>query len=171
MESDRAGFRPATMKEKRDMKEQLLSEYADLVRPLLPLAKRAFGSRAHDTPAHRASQQYTRLLLEFHQKGGSLFAMAKELDVAYAGLRRRVVTASSPAATGRKHSRATPEETAEAVDRVLAARARGTAAYHRQLLEEYEAGVSLGKIATGLGISGANPLYYGVHQARNRLRA
>lgn len=150
------------------MKEQLLSEYADQIRPLLPLAKKAFGARTHVTPAHQASQEYTRLLVEYHDKGGSLLALAKELEVAYAGLRRRIVTANASAPSYRGHSAATPEETAAAVERVRLAKASGTTSYHDQLLKEYEAGVSLGKIASGLGLSGANPLYYGVHRARGR---
>lgn len=148
------------------MKEQLLSEYADKIRPLLPLAKKAYGSRTHDTPAHRASQEYTRLLVEYHGQGGSLLSLAKELDVAYAGLRRRIVTADAPVPEYRGHSKTSPEDLADAIERVKDARAAGTDAYHRQLLAEYEAGVSLGKLATGLGLSGSNPLYYGVHRAR-----
>jgi hypothetical protein len=150
------------------MKEQLLSEYADQIRPLLPLAKKAFGARTHVTPAHQASQQYTQLLVEYHNKGGSLLALAKELEVAYAGLRRRIVTANASSPSYRGHSSATPEETAAAVERVRKAKAAGTTSYHDQLLKEYDAGVSLGKIASGLGLSGANPLYYGVHRARGR---
>lgn len=150
------------------MREQLLSDYADKVRPLLPLATRAFGARTHDTPAHAASREYTALLTEFYEKGGSLLALSKEVGVAYAGMRRRVITADAPVAPNRGHSRATPEQTAEAVVRVRAAKSRSVTDYHRQLLEEYESGVSLGKLATALGLSGANPLYYGVHRARTQ---
>lgn len=148
------------------MKEELLGEYAEIIRPLLPLAKKAYGARTHETPAHVASREYTRLLIEFHGKGGSLLALSKELGVAYAGLRRRVVTADAPVAPNRGHSRATPEQTAEAVTRVREAKSKGVTEYHRQLLKEYESGVSLGKLADALGLSGANPLYYGVHRAR-----
>jgi hypothetical protein len=148
------------------MKEQLLSEYADRIKPLLPLAKRAFGARTHDTPAHRASHEYTQLLVEYHEKGGSLLSLAKELGVAYAGLRRRIVTADAPVPEYRGHSKTSPEELADAIERVKKARAAGTDTYHQQLLVEYEAGVSLGKLAVGLGLSGSNPLYYGVHRAR-----
>ncbi len=148
------------------MKDQLLADYADQLRPLMTLAKRAYGSRANVSPAHQASQEYTRLLVEYHSKGGSLLALAKELDVAYAGLRRRVVTAGVPVAPNRAHSAATPDEIAEAVERVQLARRTGTDSYHRQLLTEYESGISLGKLAAGLGLSGSNPLYYGVQKAR-----
>jgi hypothetical protein len=157
-----------TAKERRHMREQLIGEYADKIRPLLPLATRAFGARTHDTPAHTASREYTSLLLEFYAAGGSLLALSKELGVAYAGLRRRVITADAPVAPNRGHSRATPEETAEAVTRVRAAKSRSVTDYHSQLLAEYESGVSLGKLATALGLSGANPLYYGVHRARTK---
>jgi hypothetical protein len=148
------------------MKEQLLSDYAEQIRPLLPLAKRAYGARTHVTPAHVASQEYTSLLISYHEQGGSLLAMAKELGVAYAGLRRRIVTADAPVPAYRGHSKTSPEELADSIERVKKAKASGTDAYHQQLLVEYEAGVSLGKLAKGLGLSGSNPLYYGVHRAR-----
>ena len=65
-------------------------EYVEIIKPLLPLAKRAYGSRNQETPAHEASRRYTELLVEYHEKGGSLPKLAKALDVAYSGLSRRV---------------------------------------------------------------------------------
>lgn len=150
------------------MTEQLLPEYVDRLRVLLPLAHKAYGSRTLSSPAHRASQEYTSLLREYYSRGGSLLALAKELEVAYAGLRRRVVTAEVAPREPRGHSLASPEEITAAANRVNGARQRGTEAYHAQLLEEYRSGISLGKLAKELGLSGSNPLYYGVHRAQQR---
>ena len=141
------------------------SEYTEKLERLLPLAKRAFGSRTHNTPAHHASREYTRLLVEYYEAGGSLVSMARELGVTYAGLRRRVMTASLPTLPTRSRSRATPEETEAAIERVLAAKAVGVEEYHTALAEEYTNGVSLAKIARGLGISSSQPLYFGVQRA------
>ncbi len=73
------------------MNAELVQEYKEKIEPILPLAKKAYGSREQQTPAHNASREYTRLLIEFHKRGGSLPKLAKELKVAYAGVRRRVV--------------------------------------------------------------------------------
>ena len=76
--------------------DDLLEEYKSKIEPLLPMAKKAFGSRSNESPEHLASRQYTQLLTEYYAKGGSLVAMAGELGVVYAGLRRRVTTADLP---------------------------------------------------------------------------
>ena len=43
-------------------------EYVENIKPLLPLAKRAYGSRNQETPAHEARRRYTELLVEYHEK-------------------------------------------------------------------------------------------------------
>jgi hypothetical protein len=149
----------------------LVSEYGAQLERLLPLAKRAYGSRTHVTPEHEASREYTRLLVEYTDKGGSLVAMAKELGVTYAGLRRRVMTSELPALPNRSRSRATPEETELAIERIREAKLQGPEAYHDQLALEYENGVSLAKIAKGLGLSSSQPLYFGVQRAAIRANA
>jgi len=146
--------------------DALVEQYAKKIEPLLPLAKRAYGSRAQTTPAHIASKEYTRLLGEFYEKGGSLVSLSERLDVAYSGVRRRVFTAKIPPSTikkGRiKHSEA---DVAAAAKRVLTARDTGGAeAYHDALAEEYAHGISLAALAEQLGLSSAAPLYYGVQR-------
>ena len=139
-----------------------------MIEPILPLAKKAYGSREQTTPAHDASREYTRLLTEFHTKGGSLPQLAKELDVAYAGVRRRVVMQDVSVSTVKPRTRAKTEELSEAVIRVKTAKGLSVDEYHDQLAKEYESGVSLAALARSLGLSSAAPLYYGVQRSLQR---
>jgi len=150
------------------MTDALLEKYKAKLEPLVPLAKTAYGSRSNDTPAHRASRKYTELLVEYYDQGGSLVAMANELGVVYAGLRRRVRTADAPIREARSRSRWQPEELDAAIERIKAAKAESVEAYHSQIAKEYDKGVSLAKVAKGLGLSGSNPLYYAVNSVRER---
>jgi lambda repressor-like predicted transcriptional regulator len=150
------------------MSTNLISEYRDMIEPILPLAKKAYGSREQTTPAHDASREYTRLLTEFHTKGGSLPQLAKELDVAYAGIRRRVVMKDVSVSTVKPRTRAKTEELSEAVSRVKTSKALSVDEYHDQLAKEYESGVSLAALARSLGLSSAAPLYYGVQRSLQR---
>ena len=137
------------------------------MKPLVSLAKKAYGPKNQSTPAHQASQEYTRLLKEFHDNGGSLLDLSQELGVAYSGLRRRVFTADLPTLHETRPaamSKRQPEEIAAAIERVRTAKIQGTLKYHAQLAEEYANGFSLGAIAKGLGITNAGPLYYGVQR-------
>ena len=140
-----------------------------MIEPILPLAKKAYGSREQTTPAHDASREYTRLLTEFHTKGGSLPQLAKELDVAYAGIRRRVVMKDVSVSTVKPRTRAKTEELVEAVSRVKTSKALSVDEYHDQLAKEYESGVSLAALARSLGLSSAAPLYYGVQRSLQRI--
>lgn len=144
-----------------------LERYAQLIEPLLPLAKKAYGSRDTVSPQHDASREYTRLLVEFYNDGqGSLLDMAKRLDVQYAGIRRRVVNKDVPASSHRAR-RKFPEEVYDAaVKQILAAKEESTYAYHLMLYNQYQAGLSLSKIAKKMGLSSANPLYYGVNRIK-----
>lgn len=151
---------------------QLTQEYAERIRPLIPLATKAYGAKSQTTPAHEASRAYTQYLVEFTDNGGSLIELSKELGVSYAGMRRRVFTANVPAMKTEARRKLTPEEADEAVMRVRTAREQSTAKYHEQLaIEYYQNGVSLSIIAKGLGITNAAPLYYGVqrHVQRNSI--
>jgi transposase-like protein len=145
-------------------------EYAEKMRPLIPLAHKAYGSKSQNTPAHQASKEYTRLVTEFVENKGSLIDLSKELGVSYSGLRRRAFTASVPTLDNkRSRIRLAPEAIDAAVERVKNARNAGTEKYHEQLfVEYYENGVSLSAIAKGLGISNAGPLYYGVQRHARR---
>jgi predicted nucleic acid-binding protein len=150
------------------MSDALTNEYKPKLEKLLPLAKKAYGSRGHSSPAHEASRQYTKLLKEYYEKGGSLVAMAEALGVAYAGLRRRVTTIDTPVLPPRKTSSVSDEETEKAIERVKKAKEVSTDAYHAQIAEEYNKGVSLAKVAAGLGLSSSGPLYYGVNRVHIR---
>lgn len=145
-------------------------EYAEKMRPLLPLAQKAYGAKSQNTPAHQASREYTRLAVEFVEKKGSLIHLSQELGVSYSGLRRRVFTSSVPPMTNKNsRTRLAPELIEEAVERVRVARASSTEKYHEQLaIEYYQNGISLSSIAKGLGISNAGPLYYGVQRHTQR---
>lgn len=148
--------------------DEIVKEYAEKIRPLLPLAKRAYGSRTQTTPAHDASREYTRLLVEFHTGGGSLTDLSKELGVAYAGLRRRVVMRNVQVSSVRPKARGTIVGITEASERILAAKSISVDAYHDQLAEEYRSGISLAAIARELGLSSSAPLYYGVQRSLQR---
>lgn len=148
--------------------EDLAREYAVRIRPLLPQAKRAYGARSQNTPAHVASREYTRLLVEYYDRGGSLTQLAKELEVAYAGLRRRVVMRDVEVSSIRPKARGSMEGVPEAAARILAAKSIGVDAYHDQLAEEYQSGISLAGIARELGLSSSAPLYYGVQRSLQR---
>lgn len=148
-------------------KNELADHYAQLIEPILPLAKKAFGPRNYKSEFHVASREYTRLLVKFSAEGGSLLLLAKRLDVAYAGLRRRVVMSDVSVATLKpeKRIKSTEEEMIACMFRVLIAKGTGVDAYHDQLAEEYHAGISLSNLAKKLKLSSAAPLYYGVQRS------
>jgi transposase-like protein len=149
----------------------ITEEYAEKIRPLLPLAQKAYGAKTQTTPAHIASRQYTELLVEFVSNGGSLIDLAQALGASYSGLRRRVFTSSLPSMKNSHGRRQLDQQTIDAaVERVRSAREQGSAKYHAQLaIEYYENGISLSLIAKGLGITNAGPLYYGVQRHAQRV--
>ena len=150
------------------MSQQLVEEYASRIEPLLPLAKKAYGSKSQNTPAHEASREYTRLLAEFQSKGGSLPMLAKKLNVAYAGVRRRVVMSDVTVSAVRPKTRLKEQNIQSAAQRVLAAKETNVDAYHDQLAEEYKHGISLSNLAKEMKLSSAAPLYYGVQRSLQR---
>lgn len=147
------------------MDDNLVEKYKALIEPLIGLAKKAYGSRNQNTPAHQASREYTKLLVEFHSLGGSLPDLAKALNVAYPGLRRRVIMDSVDISDIKPRRRAHKSGIPDAVERVKLAKQESAASYHRQLAIEYQNGYSLQDIAKGLGLSSAAPLYYGAQRA------
>jgi hypothetical protein len=148
------------------MSTGLVEQYKALIEPLFPLAKRAYGSRNQNTPAHQASREYTRLLCEFYSLGGSLPELAKAINVAYPGIRRRVVMESVSISEIKPRKKASRSELPAAVERVKNAKqVGGVEAYHDQLAEEYKNGFSLQDLAKGLGLSSAAPLYYGAQRS------
>jgi hypothetical protein len=136
------------------MNAELVQEYKTKIQPILPLAKKAFGSRNQETPAHDASREYTRLLIEFHKRGGSLPQLAKALKVA--SIKPTV--------------RASKEDVERSATRVLKAKEKSVDDYHDQLAKEYQAGISLSNLAKAMGLSSAAPLYYGVQRSLQRTK-
>jgi hypothetical protein len=151
-----------------DMSNELVEEYAKMIAPILSQAKRAYGARNQASPAHQASREYTRLLTEFYNKGGSLPLLAKKLEVAYAGVRRRVVMSDVSVSAYRPKIRIKNQDIKAAATRVRDARQKDGDLYHDQLAEEYQAGISLSNLAKELGLSSAAPLYYGVQRSLQR---
>ena len=151
--------------------QDLVKEYAEKIQPLLSLAQKAYGARTRASAEHDASREYTNLLAEFQEKGGSLPLLARELSVAYTGVRRRVAmrgisaTAVKPSVTLK-----TAEEVEAASERVFQAKLIGTDAYHDQLYKEYRSGVAISVLARTMGLSSAAPLYYGVQRSIQRNR-
>ena len=144
----------------------LVAQYKARIEPLFPLAKKAYGSRFQNTPAHKASMEYTKLLVEFYEQGGSLPELAKALGVAYPGLRRRVVMKDVAISKVKPKRKASKSELPAAIERVKVARqSKDVNAYHDQLAEEYKNGFSLQDIAKGLGLGSAAPLYYGAQRS------
>lgn len=144
----------------------LVAQYKAKIEPLFPLAKKAYGSRSQNTPAHKASQEYTRLLVEFYNQKGSLPELARALGVAYPGIRRRVVMHSIFISESKPRRKANKSELPAAIERVKIARqSKDVISYHNQLAQEYKNGFSLQDIAKGIGLGSAAPLYYGVQRS------
>lgn len=150
------------------MNAYLVDEYKQKIQPLLPLAKKAYGSRDQNTPAHKASRQYTTLLIEFYSRGGSLPALASALNVAYAGVRRRVVMDNISVSGVKPRVKPKTEGIEDSVSRIKAAKLGTAEEYHDAIAKEYEAGVSLAAVARSMGLSSAAPLYYGVQRSLQR---
>lgn len=146
--------------------DKSMEDYAREIEPLLPLAKRAFGSKDIVSPQHDASRAYTKLLVEFHDGGGSLLDLAKRLDVTYAGMNRRVATAKLPASPKRSRKKFSDVEYNNAVVSILHAKSQGTKAYHEEIYTQFEKGMSMARLAKELGLSSANPLYFAANAVR-----
>lgn len=152
----------------KQKKLELLNEYLPQVRQLQPYAEKAVGSRATSSIIHDISHGYTTLLVEYANKGGSIPMMAKALNVTYAALRRRVMTAPITPLPRAGRTKATHQQYLQAATLLRQQRALGTEAYHDAIKKVYEEGVGLNKLATYLGLKSAYPLYYGLNKSRMR---
>ena len=152
----------------KQRKMELLDEYYSKIAPLRAYAEKAFGSRATESVVHDISHAYTELLVEYSNKGGSLGVMAKALDVTYAALRRRTMTADIKPLPRAGRTKATPQEYVEAAQFIRTQRALGTIAYHDAIKKVYEQGVGLNGLASYLDLKSAYPLYYGLNKSRMR---
>ena len=144
----------------------LLAAYVPRMVPLLAMAKKAFGSRDTVSPQHDASREYTRLLCEFYAANGSLLSLAATLGVTYAGLKRRVNTACVTPLSGRERKKFDIEVYEAAVVEIQEAKATDSSTYHLALKKYYDKGLSMARVATHMGLSSANPLYYGITKMR-----
>lgn len=149
-------------------KMALLDEYYSKIAPLRHLAEQAYGSRATESVVHDISHAYTNLLVEYAQKGGSIPKMAKALNVTYAALHRRIMTAPIAPLPRSGRTKATPEQYTQAATFIRTQREIGTVAYHDAIKKVYEEGVGLNGLAPYLGLKGAYPLYYGLNKSRMR---
>lgn len=145
-----------------------MAEYFPAIVKHKYLATQAFGSRATESVEHDASREYTRLLKEYSDKGGSLIKMAEALDVAYPSLRRRVMTADVAPLVRSKKSRATDQQYLKAAEILKQAKTAGTEQYHDTIYKIYKKEISLNKLAPYVGLKSAYPLYYGLNKARMR---
>lgn len=148
----------------------LVEDYARRIEPHLEMAKKAYGARKTDSPEHTASREYTKLLVEYYEKGGSLLQLGRRIKVSYPGIRRRVLTSTVDVSNIRPQKR-TPsisQDIEGAANRVLTAKSTDVDAYHLQLKKEYESGISLALLAKRIGLSSAAPLYYGVQRSMQK---
>ena len=120
--------------------EDLVAQYKAKIEPLFPLAKKAYGSRFQNTPAHKASREYTRLLVEFYSIGGSLPELAKALGVAYPGLRRRVVMESVSISEIKPKRKANKSELPAAIERACLSTSTPSGCYRAAVLPDVAVG-------------------------------
>lgn len=145
----------------RTINESLVDEYAEQLRPLLPLAAKAYGTQGPNSPARQASDEVNRLLLEYvDEKGGNVTHLANELEgtISLPGLRRRLRSARNGKllgsfTTSRKRGSKDPERVAAAAKKVATARAQGPASYGKAVREVYAEGVSLSAVAKEMDLS------------------
>ena len=142
----------------RQRREELAREYADRIRPLLGLARRAYGQQKAGSPARDASDQVNTLLLEYDAKAGNITELAEQLDgeIGLAGLRRRLRIARTGRPLGQPRQGSfrgnrDPERITEAADRIKAL--AGTPGYGAAVKDAYEEGLALSAIAKALDCS------------------
>ncbi len=150
-------------------------DVAEKIRPLLPEAKRAYGSQAPDSAPRQASEQVNALILHFVEHGGRIpdLAQCLEGEISTSGLRRRVRIARGTDTSSmegqdqvvgrvkRPRGKTDEESVAKAVKKVQEARKQGGRAYGDAVREVYEEGNSLSAIAERIGIS-----YYSLWSAK-----
>lgn len=130
------------------------------IKPLIALAKTAYGSQPAGSPARVASDQLNTFLLAYAESGGSLPALAQELDgeLSLSGLRRRLRIARGPkeqvvGRVPRKRGSKDPVLVEKAVEKIRLAREIGGRAYGDAVRDVYDEGISLKLVAESLGVS------------------
>lgn len=144
----------------RTVNEELVNQYAEDLRPLLPLAARAYGTQGPNSPARLASDEVNQKLLEYASQGGNITHLANELEgsISLPGLRRRLRSARNGKLLGtftssRKRGNKDPEAVARAAEKIRNARAVGPRQYGQAVRDVYEENISLTAVAQELGVS------------------
>ena len=142
----------------RRRSDELAREYAELIKPLMPLARKAYGQQKQGTTARTASDAVNALLLEYDGQGGNVTQLAEELEgvIGLAGLRRRLRVARAGTPLGQVTDRSfrgnrDPEAIHAAAERIRAA--QGTDMYGVEIRLAYDAGLALSALAEELEVS------------------
>lgn len=145
----------------RTINTTLVEEYAEELRSVLPLARRAVGTQRPDSPARLASDRANELLIEYaDQKHGNVTHLANELGpdvISLPGLRRRLRAARGKSlgsfSTSAKRGTTEPAAVSKATAKIRAAREHSPDAYRDAVREVYADNVSLTAVAEQLGIT------------------
>ena len=145
----------------RTVNTGLVEEYAEKLRPLLPLAGKAYGTQGPNSPARQASDQVNKYLLEYvDEHGGNVTHLAHELEgtISLAGLRRRLRSARNGRLLGSftsspKRGSKDPEKVQAAAKKIAQARNVSPTAYGKAVREVYQENVSLSAVAKELEVS------------------
>lgn len=145
----------------RTVNAELVSDYAEQLKPLLPLAGKAYGTQGPNSPARVASDKVNQLLLEYvDQHHGNVTHLANELDgyISLPGLRRRLRSARNGKLLGsfpssRKRGSKDPEKVKAAAAKIGQARNVSPTAYGQAVREVYQENVSLSAVAKELDVS------------------
>lgn len=145
----------------RTVNTELVTEYAERLRPLLPEASKAYGARKPDSVPRRASDEVNKLILEYVEKhNGNMTHLARALEghISLPGLRRRLRSARGGSLTkdigySRKRGSKDPEKVSAAAHKIRQARNVSPAAYAEAVRQAYRDNISLSAIAKELGIN------------------
>lgn len=147
-----------TMTVPRTINRELVDQYAERLRPLLPIAARAYGSQPPNSPARRASDEVNKIILEYvDNHSGNMTHLAAALDgqISLPGLRRRLRSArgGSLGTPARKRGTKDPKLVEAAAREIAQARAVSSARYAQAVRNTYANGVSLAAVADKMGIA------------------
>lgn len=144
---------------------QLVEEYTQLIAPLLPLARRAYGTQQQGSPTRVASDKVNALILDYvDDKGGNITHLGEALrqhGLGYDAVRRRLRAARSGhvlgqnpiTITGRSRGSRDPSRVAVACADIALARDLSPKEYGEAITRWYSSGISLAAIASGLNVS------------------
>jgi hypothetical protein len=143
----------------RTVNQELVRKYADQLRPLLPLAGKAYGTQRPSSPARLASDQVNEIILDYVSKGGNMTHLANELGpeaISLPGLRRRLRSArgGTLGKPNRKRGSKDPEQVEAAARLISQAKGTGISAeYANAVRQVYAQGISLSAVAEKMGIA------------------